>query len=233
MHKAYLVYVSALGGLSVVICLLMAKTSASRVANDEAQQLRQFVAQIMEQPREHRDLIARIGAPLTPFLVDQLQTSPGRQNSPFRKLLTRLQRGLPDSIQEPLPEPMSEELRCLNAIRALAYLGTNAAGAVQALIPYLRDARFAPDAAHALASIGASAREAVPQLAVVLDDEVPWAATALGNIGQAAVEAIPALECAKSNALAEGPGWFRREVEKALEKIRADTPQPIKQPQSP
>ena len=212
--------VVALAGLGLGI-LLMAWTLGSRTTQNQTQRLRQSAALIVEQPRAHRYLITSIGAPLTPFLVDQLQTGQRQQNPSFRNPFTRLRHDSSDAVQKGLPEPMSDELRCLNAIRALAYLGTNAAGAVRALIPFLHDERFAPDAAHALASIGPNAREAVPHLAAVLDDQVPWAATALGNIGPAAVKAIPALEYARSNAIAEGPGWFRREVEKALEKIRA------------
>ncbi|MCI0534606.1 MAG: hypothetical protein L0Z50_05205 [Verrucomicrobiales bacterium] len=229
MRKAYPIL--ALAGLGFGI-LLVARGPGSRVTQDKAQQLRQSAVLIVEQPREHQDLIIRIGAPLTPFLVDHLQAWEKHENPPFWKLFTRLRHGSPDAIQKSLPEDMPDELRCLNAIRAIAYLGTNAAGAVRALIPFLYDERFAPDAAHALASIGPNASEAAPHLAAMLDDQVPWAATALGNIGQAAVEAIPALEYARSNAIAEGPGWFRREVEKALEKIRDASSRSTERPQS-
>src|SRR5438105_14516245 len=93
-----------------------------------------------------------------------------------RELYTKLHRRSPAALQPFLPEPMSTEQSCLNAIRALAYMGPPAAEAVRTLIPFLRDERFASDAAHALASIGPSAQEAVPELAAALDDQVPWAA---------------------------------------------------------
>ena len=207
----------ALVALAVGIALV-ANVPASKAPQSEQQQLRQAVHLILAQPRLHRDLIRKFGPRLTPFLDQELRARRGA-NSFYSDLYVSLHGRLSATMQEFLPDAITDEQRCLNAIRALAYSGPAAAPATHTLIPFLSDARFAPDAAHALASIGPDAHEAVPALIAALDDQVPYAATALGNIGRGAVAAIPALTQARSNAVLEGPGWFRREVEKALGRI--------------
>jgi hypothetical protein len=204
-----------IAALVMGVCLPMARVSDSR-----QHQLRHAFDLIITQPRLHRDLIKTFGPQLTPLLVQELRAWRGA-NSFYSDLYVSVYRKLPASLQQFFPEPMSDEQRCLNVIRALAYSGRAAASGTHTLIPFLSDPRFAPDAAHALASIGPDAQEAVPALIEALDDQVPYAATALGNIGAGAAAAIPALNQAQSNAVFEGPGWFRREVEKALGRIHS------------
>ncbi len=205
---------------AVLAVSLMAKTAGPIEPQLENRALHRWANLIVAQPRSHRDAIVKIGAPLAPVLVDKLQQCQDSENPLLQNLLAKLHQEAPAMLQRFLPEPMSNELRTLNAIRALAYLGPPAAGATRALIPFLQDERFASDAAHALASIGPEAKDAMPALVAALDDQVPWAATALANMGSTAASAIPALGRARANAIEEGSGWFRREVEKALERIR-------------
>jgi len=211
--------VLGLMALAVGVCLV-AEEPGSKAPQFQQQQLRHAVGLILRQPRFHRELIQKVGLPLTPLLVKELRAWRGA-SSVYSDLYAWLRDKSPVALQRVLPEPISDELRCLNSIRALAYLGRPASGATRTLIPFLRDARFAPDAAHALASIGPGAKQAMPALIAALDDQVPYAATALGNIGLDAIGAVPALDNARSDAVVEGPGWFRREVERALERIHA------------
>lgn len=216
MHLRIATSLICLGAL-VLGAWVKAPSPGSREPKHDGQPLRYWTELIIQQPRAHRELIRKIGTPLAPFLVEQLQES--GKGSPVRALYIAFYHHAPAALLRLLPEALEDEQRCLNAIRALAYLGPDGGAAATAVAPFLSDPRFAADAAHALASMGSAAEKAIPQLTAALEDQVPWAATALANAGPAAVEAIPALERARTNAIAEGPGWFRREVERALLRI--------------
>lgn len=185
----------------------------------EGRPLVEYAWAMTVQPRQHRKLARRIGPALTPYLIKVIQRSKSHTSDIFQTLYATAYDHAPAIVFPFIPEPISNEQRCVNAIRLLCYMGPEASGAVSGLIPLLSDRRFAADAAQALASIGSSARAAVPKLIEVLDDEVPWVATALGNIGPDAKEAVPALEWVLNKALTDGPGWFRREIERALLQI--------------